>query len=256
MLTAAIHGPGGAWISGTKESETEDWSIVWGINTTFSAEWSSTDHKAALEELDRNIGRLASAKTWIRYMANGAALTALDEKARQERDPIRRGYVNFKLTGSVDPMMESIQKTINATLAKFPVPPQAFDKDEMLRALERAKTYDQRPRWQVAVESREVFMAAYGDKLTSDETANHPITTGGYGSLFGIPVIVDPEIKGWEIRDEQTGEKIQFVTDAATGNRYYFDRIIHPSSFVTGGEQNGETGTGDHGSREQAEDAG
>jgi hypothetical protein len=257
MLRAAIHGPGGAWISGTKESESDEWSIVWGINTTFSAEWSSTDHEATLAELDRSIGRLASAERWIVRMAEGEALTALDAKAKQNRIPVGLGPSEVHLYVDGDPVMKSLQQQLEAAVANQvrnqQIPPQAFDKDEMLKVLARAKDYDQRPRWKVAVESREVFMAAYGDRLTTDETANHPITTGGYGSLLGIPVIVDPEIKGWEIRDGHTGEKIQFVTDPATGNRYWFPG--HNTLFL-GGESNAETGTDGDRSREQAEDAG
>lgn len=253
MLTAAINGPGGAWISGTKPAD--KWVIVWGINSVASAELESTSAKAILDCLDRSIGQLAAAQRWIANLTRSRIMleALLERKAAEPKKVLTGpGSVDFAMTGSVDPMLEQIQSSVNRMIAAQAriIPPQAFDKDAMLKVIQQAKTYDSKPRWMVAVESREVFMAAYGDRLEHGTPSGRMEgLTGTYGSLLGVKVIVDPEIKGWEFRDEQTGEKIPFVDDPATDARYYFTMPALPGKTGSwfddgGGERHGKAVTG------------
>jgi hypothetical protein len=262
MLAAAINGPGGAWISGTKPAGR--WVIVWGINSVASAEMESTSAERILECLDRSIGQLQNAQRWIaNLMSSRIMLEAMLERkaAEPKKVLIGPGSVDFAMTGSVDPILDQIQSSVDRMIAAQLriVPPQPFDKDALLKVIEKAKTYDSKPRWMVAVESRDVFMAAYGDKLNWPEISQPweaGQVRGSNGSLLGVKVIVDPEIKGWEFRDEQTGDKIPFVDNPATGDRYYFN---DPEMFRfytgKGGERHGEAVTGSDGVGNEAEDS-
>jgi hypothetical protein len=231
-LTAELQGPGGASIRSSRQSKSEEMHITFRIDRP-ELDLTGNNPITLRRELGRRIRDLQEADAWLSHV-----LRDLDGLKRAlAKSECEHGSIDARIGDSIRKLYDDrILREIDSSILRSAPssPPVAFDKKKLMevvaeaRAVARKAGMDPINRWMLAVESiDEVWKMFPHSKPNDDSEYRAPTITptgGSYGLLQGLKVMIDPSIEGWELRDSETGEKIQFIENLDEPViRYYFD---------------------------------
>lgn len=245
-LFAQIDGPGGAYITSSRWSKSEEMSISFRIDQP-EVDINKPVSADARQELGRRIRELQRADYWLAGMSSDPVglKRALAQVERTHPsidarigDSIRKLYD--------DRLMREINNGLFRTMQVPPADiPIAFSKAKLIETVEKARhwareaSWDPAHRFMLAVQNADLVWEIFPDaKREDDPNTVYPtdavrapertVSGGTYGLMMGIKVIVDSDMADkWELRDSETGDKIRFVENPdQPGTRYYFDPRI------------------------------
>jgi hypothetical protein len=242
-LTATLQGPGGAFITSSRGSKSEEMSISFQINQP-EIRLSKLTSVEVRYALGRYIRDLQSAERWLAFVAADpvglkrtlaaaeVAHGAIDQAVATE---IQKLY-DDRLLREID---NRLFRTMQAPPAEIPI---AFSKEKLIETISEARRWarqlgaDPVNRFMLAVQHADLVWDIFPDAKPDEDLAQtlvgdevrmpqHTPTGGSYGRMMGLKVIVDPEMTDkWELRDGRTGDKIRFVENPdEPGKRYYFN---------------------------------
>jgi hypothetical protein len=240
-LKAQLDGPGGAYITSSRWSKSEEMSISFRVDQP-EIDINKPVCRDARHELQRRTYDLRHASNWLARMAADPILLKR-ELARVEREhPSLSPRIGDSIRELYDEhLMREINTSLTRRMAQPVEIPIAFSREKLIETINNARRIAREAsmepinRFMLAVNHADRVGEIFNLRDDEDDDAVYPadevrapvstLSGGTYGLMMGLRVVVDPEMEDkWELRDSQTGDKVRFVENPEQpGVRYYFD---------------------------------